>query len=81
MALNSDALASIGAVSRQFKPAETGSSKKFAYDGSGKLSLAPFELRAITSIVPYTARGNWGADTVADILVDRLPRRKRQVSA
>lgn len=39
---------------RQLKPAEAGVAKKFRYDGSGFLTLAPYELSAVTSIVLYS---------------------------
>ena len=39
---------------RQFKPLETAATKKFSYDGAAYLSLAPYELRAVTSINLYT---------------------------
>lgn len=36
---------------RQFKPAETPATKVFGYAGRGYLSLAPYDLRAVTSFV------------------------------
>ena len=46
---------------RQFKPTEDAQVKKYSYDGSGRLLLAPFELRNLTSIKLYTdqAQSSW----------------------
>jgi len=41
---------------RQWKPTETNTTKRFVYDGSGRLSLAPYEASAVTSVVAYTDR-------------------------
>lgn len=41
-------------MDRKFRPLETGTAKKFRYDGSGYLSTAPYELRSVTSIVAYS---------------------------
>ena len=41
-------------VRRQFKPAEDEGDKIFAYDGTGYLSLAPYEARVINTVTLYT---------------------------
>jgi hypothetical protein len=39
---------------RQFLPTEDAASKRYRYEGNGFLSLAPFELRSVTSVTLYT---------------------------
>jgi hypothetical protein len=43
-------------TARQFKPTETAATKLYTYDGTGLLSLAPYEATAVTAIVLYTDR-------------------------
>lgn len=50
-----------GYTGRQFIPAEDAADKVFRYDGSGYLSLSPYEARAVTAVVLYSdlAAASW----------------------
>jgi hypothetical protein len=51
---------------RQFLPTETAATKKYRYEGSGYLSLAPYELSAApTSVTLYTDLPETGWDVLA----------------
>jgi hypothetical protein len=55
---------------RQFVPGEDGAAKKFRYEGSGNLSLSPWELRSVTSVTLYTDLPQTGWHPLLEQAVD-----------
>ncbi len=54
--INAKSAAILAYTRRQFKPTENAATKKFLYDGSGRVLLAPYELRTLTTARLYTDR-------------------------